>query len=166
MLAQRLRFLVAFALAPVGVCGLLTATFKITDPHSNYRWVFLPMLLVMLGHSLLLGVPLAVRLRHLNRLTLRNTLVSGALIGSIPTTILLAWLQLRASADDRYLLGDTMLEIHGHLTVAGWLTRIAIAVVLAFVGILAASFWWIVAFGTRPNRWRFSAVAHRNTARP
>jgi hypothetical protein len=124
------------------------------------------MLLVMLGHSLLLGVPLAVRLRISNRLTLRNTLVSGALIGSIPTTILLAWLQLRASADDWYLLGDTMLEVHGHLTVAGWLTRIAIAFILAFVGILAASLWWIIVFGARPNHSRFSAVAHRNTARP
>ena len=131
-------------------------TCKIADPHGDYRWLFLPMVLVMLGHSLLLGIPLAVRLRLSNRLTRRNTLVSGALIGSVPITFLLAWLQLRASADDWYLLGDTMLEVHGHLTVAGWLTRIAIAVVLAFVEVLAASLWWIVAFG----------VAHRDTAPP
>jgi hypothetical protein len=119
------------------------------DPISNCLWAFVPILAVTLGHSLCFGVPVAMTFRLAKSLTLRKTILAGALIGSVPITLLLACLQLASSHDDWYQLNDTMLEVNGHLTVAGWLMRLVIGIALGLCGAVGAAIWWVVAVGHR-----------------
>jgi hypothetical protein len=150
MPVQRLRFALAFALAPAGLSGLLCGLCLVSgDSTKNCMWAFLPTFAVTLGHSLVFGVPVAIKFRFAKSLTLRKTLLAGALIGSVPITVLLACVQLAASHHDWYQLNDTMLEVNGHLTVAGWLVRLAISTASAVCGTVGAAIWWVVAVGHR-----------------
>jgi hypothetical protein len=147
---QRLRFALAFILAPAGLSGLLCVSCMVSgDSTSSCLWAFVPMLAVTLGHSLFFGVPVALNPRFKQSITLRKTLLAGALIGSVPITLLLACVQLASSQHDWYRLNDTMLEVHGHLTVAGWLVRLAMSIALALCGAVGAAIWWVVAVGHR-----------------
>ncbi len=150
MLVQWLRFATAFVLAPLALSGLLSLLCVVSgDLKNNCLSMFLPILAVTLGHSLVLGVPVATKFHFDKSLTLRKTLLAGAIIGSLPTTLLLAWLHLGHSNEDWYRLNNTSLEVHGHLTVAGWFLNLAICIVLALCGAVGAAIWWVVALGHR-----------------
>lgn len=152
MLVQRLRFPMAFVLAPTALSGLLSLLCVAAgDSENNCLSMFVPMLAVTLGHSLFLGVPVALKFHFDNSLTPRKTLIAGALIGSLPTTLLLACLRLSHSNEDWYRLNDILLEVNGHLTEAGWLATLAISIALGLCGVIGAAIWWVVAVGYRPT---------------
>lgn len=102
----RWRFLAGFTMAPVasvvaaflwiGVSILLKigpADSPSSRPFlSEARELLLPIVVVAAGAELLFGLPAFLLLRARGRLSIRSTLLSGAVVGALPFAIFFAWL--------------------------------------------------------------------------
>jgi hypothetical protein len=145
---QQLRFGVAFLLAPALLSAVICMPLAVPGGFTRF-WLelfLLPTLALTLGHSLVFGVPIALRLHRTGRLTLRRTLLAGAFIGGVPLTL--------------FSLGSGLLHSTGWFGFevnpevgnfwSGAFVLLALATGLALLGALGAGTWW----ASSNNRWR------------
>src|SRR5262249_47943954 len=101
--------------------------------------------LVTYGHAILLGIPMAIVLVRLQRLTLPRVLGAGFLIGAIPYTGLIIYNEVTMPPGASYSANLEVLRIDGHLTRKGWVSMIDGIVLCGVLGIATGLVWWWIA---------------------
>lgn len=151
MPVRQLRFSLAFVFAPTVLSALLCGPITAFDGGPRRMWLqlfFFPTLAVTIGHSVLLGAPVAIALRKKNRLTVVNTVVAGALIGALPVTLY--------EVGHALIYSDWSLGSESPPGGLGsvLLTFLGLGLALALLGILGATIWWGLSGASSNNRWR------------
>jgi hypothetical protein len=155
MPVQQLRFAFAFVLAPVVLSALLCAPLAISGGLTPL-WLhvlLLPTLAVTIAHSILLGAPVALRLRKYNSLTLRRALIAGAVIGGVPLTLYALWRGM-VVVNGWFGTDNAEFQAAGEGVARELLARLALSVPLALIGSAGAAIWWVLSGASSNHRWR------------
>jgi len=152
---QQLRFAFAFVVAPVVLSALLCAPLALSHGSTQLwlHFLLLPTLAVTIAHSILFGAPVALRLRKDKLLTLRRTLIAGALIGAVPLTLYGMGREI-VVANGWFGTDNSAFQAAGGGIVPELLARLALSVPLALTGAAGAAIWWVLSGASSNNRWR------------
>jgi hypothetical protein len=144
MSALRLTF--AFILAPLVPVAVYCAPSLLFDANINALlavvWISG---LVTYGHAILLGIPAAIVLVRLRRLTLPRVLGAAFLIGAIPYTVWTIYNEVTMPPGGSFTANFEVLRIDGHLTRKGWVSIIDGIVLCGVLGMATGLVWWWIA---------------------
>ena len=146
---QSLRTSIAFALAPVLPCGLLTlALSALSSQWSGLAFGFVAMLVVCEALILVLAVPSYLILKRFYKVQLVQCAIAGALIGVVP-----ALLGAFFSPSESYSAGDSggPTIINGATTPHGRAVEVQAAAFQSALGALVCGCFWALAFYRRPG---------------
>jgi len=146
------RLALAFILAPaVPAIAYCLPGIVFGAPLDSLFSVFISTSVVTYGHAILLGIPTAVVLTRLNRLTLFRVLGAAFLIGALPFAALVTYNEITMAPGLSSEFNFVPRRIDGHLTRAGWVSIIDGVVMCGIFGMIAGVVWWWVSGASAIN---------------
>jgi hypothetical protein len=147
-----LRWSLAFLLAPLVPVGVYCLPGVVLGAGFDGLSAILAIgCIVAYAHAILLGIPIAVVLFRMRRLSLAHVLGAAFLIGAVPFAAWTLYTEVTMPPGISYVSNLEMLRVDGQLTRKGWVSIIDSIVMTGLLGMVTGLTWWWISGSSANN---------------